>query len=358
MNKFRDWLFAEPPTLTTQEQADKDEQDWYDDFIGWCDYDENQNTCNSYKYLVSNETIIGKLFAMFNEFLYNNSNIIKLHKKKKTFAKTDLDSYYIKEEAAKKFITNVLNDDWNNYTLLNQYILNQSRVIIEPNTPYILLDGFVYGFSKYNDLMKLVSFDEKPIPDMPIKSKDEPLQQNARVQSHTLQMSNAKNELINFEKYLKKTPQRKTTLITAVMNKLKKNNLKRNSKPEPIASKEDTLMPYFNNISNNLISTNVETNSTNVNVNVDYKRPTINTSAFKKDIHGIIIDGGKKLKKANHIARKKTTSIKDKNKDEKKPKKIAEKPKKISVKRAPNKLQKGAKAENNTKKTVHKSKKL
>jgi hypothetical protein len=319
MNKFRDWLFAEPPTLTTQEQAEIDEQEWYDNFIGWCDYDENKNTCNSYKFLLSSETIIGKLFTMFNEFLYNNNNIIKLHKKKKN----DTGSYYIKEEAAKEFITNVLTDDWNNYTLLNQYILNQSRVIIEPNTPYVLLDGFVYGFSKYNDLMKVVSFDEKPIQDMPIKPKDEPIQQNARVPKHTLQMSNAtnatntKDELINFEKYLKKTPQSKTTFITSVINKFRQKNVKRNSKPEPSVSKVEILIPYFNKMPNTLISTNVVENSTS-NINVDYERPKINTSTFKKDMHGIIIDGGKK---GTRVARKKPTSVKDKNKNEKKPNK-------------------------------------
>jgi hypothetical protein len=336
MNQIRDWLFAQPPTLTTQEQADKDEQDWYDDYIGWCDYDENKNTCNSYKYLVSNDTIIGKLFSMFNEFLYNNNNIIKLHKKKKTFGKDEQDSHYIKEEAAKQFITNVLKDEWDNYNFLNQNVLNKSRVIIEPNTQYIQLDAFVYGFSKYNDLMKLVSFDEKPIPDMPIKSKDEPSQQNARVPKHTLQMSNAtnatnatntKNELINFEKYLKKTPQSKTNLISNVIKKLRNINTKGNSKLQP---KENTLIPYFNNLPNAKISTNVETNS--VNVNSDYKRPIINTSTFKKDMHGIIIDGGKKQ-----------TSHKDKKK-----------PKKNSVKRVSKKPQKDARVKKSTKATINK----
>jgi hypothetical protein len=379
MNYIRDKLFAQTPTLTVDEQADKDEQEWYDNYVGWCEYDEIEKVCKSYKFMIGNESIISSLFTMFNEFLYSNENIVmKISRPTKVLGfyptgKTVPTAYFIREDAAKQFITTVLKDDWENYLLLNKDVYKKSLILVDQTTPYALLDAFVYGFSRYNDMMKVASFDEEPIPNMYLKSKEEPIQHNAVVHARTPQMSNSRSELRDFETYLKKTPSRKTSFIRAVLNKLPntismKRNKKINSKVSntSVEMVSNTLTPYFNFApkveTNDKISTNVlnvETNDEgNTGANIEYKRRVINTSKFKKDIHGMIIDGGKNGKKKTHVPRKKTIATSVKTNTVKKLKDGAEKPKKnIVVKNAkitPKKNKKGkeTKKESEIKKKV------
>jgi hypothetical protein len=290
MNFF--WnLFSPPTVLSPAEQAEKDEQDWYDDYNDWCDYDEETHQCTSHKMVISEESIIGKLFNMFNEFLLIHKDAIINYKKPKRFTliyrnTVSNEIYCIIENIAKKFITDILQDDWDNYVGLNT-LYNKYRFLNGDNTYYVPLDVFVYGFSKYNDLMKIVNFDERLIPDMPLKSKEEPFA-NARVYVRALTNVNSSTELKTFEDYLQKTPQKKNEYLRKVSNKLQAywKLLQKQKKQENNTNLENTqVLNKDKTISNSEDEEPVEETYTRRTYN-------INTSMYPKDFGGIIKDGG------------------------------------------------------------------
>lgn len=227
------WKYLFGPSLVESEgeKAENEEQKWYDDYIDWCNYDQETNQCTSSKVLISEDAIIVKLFNMFNELLAINKGVVIKYNKPKTFgtlytSKIADGSYCITEDIAKHFITNIVRDDWDTYLHING-IYEKYRFKEQNNIYYIPLDVFVYGFSKYNDLMKIVSFDHQPIPDMPLPSKKEPAL-NVPVQArkyHNVNTNNNRNELPEvkiFGLYLKKSPQKKNEFLIEASNKLER----------------------------------------------------------------------------------------------------------------------------------------
>lgn len=310
-------IFYPPPELSDEEKADQEEQQWYDDYNGWCDYNEETNQCTSAKVIISDDAITGKLFNMFNEFLAINKNAIIKHNKSISVgriytSKTLTTSYCLAENSAKQFITKVIRDDWNIYLQLNE-LYGKHRFIYDDNVYYIPLDVFVYGFSKYNDLMEVLSFDEQPIPNMPLQSKKEP-EKNAHVftrKSHNVNTFVQSPEVKVFELYLKKSPEKKKEYVVKVSEKLKK-YLKSLSKKKDkqVNLTVDHQKPKFvkkelNAIQQNTLiptSDHLDEDDEEIKVDENYVRRklNINTSMYNKDFGGIIKDGGN-VKRASAI---------------------------------------------------------
>jgi hypothetical protein len=276
-------IFYTPPPLTNAEKKENEEYEWYNDYVDWCQYDYEKNQCVGHKSMISDKSIVTKLFNMFNEFLLINENVIMKFQPKARYsfltkADTNVSVYYLKEDAARKFITEFVKDDWDNYKLLNKDIYNKHRIVNELNVPYIVLDAFVYSFSRYDDLMKVAFLiDDTPTPDMPIKPKNEPLQLNSPIKtlSHSVQ-SNTKLKM--FEDYIQQPLADKKGFVKRFYSKVIKQNKQLN-----------------NNKSNNEIITNLHTNEAyNSDIqeddNSNYQRKYINTSVYKKGFDGIIQD--------------------------------------------------------------------
>ncbi len=319
-------LFSPSVVLIEQEKADKEEQEWYEDYMNWCDYQQDYNQCTSSKVVISEETVIGKLFNMFNEFLAINKNAVIKYKRPTSWLypnKNADEIYCIREDVVKNFITKIVKDEWNTYVSLNDKY-NKHRFVNESNIYYIPLDVFAYGFSRYNDLMKIVSFDEQPIPDMPILSKKEP-PMNISVQTrkvpnvnNSISSNNNSNvflpEMKTFEHYLQKTPQKKSEFLIKVSKKVKNylKSLKKNKNKEQVSQITSNSQQNINsqNINQPEKSTNTEkqeVDDENIKINENYVRRKfdINTSMYRKDFAGIIKDGGKTKKTSKKKTNKK-----------------------------------------------------
>ena len=318
MNYIYNILYTPKPPLTNADKKQDEEDEWYNDYVDWCQYDDANNQCVGYKSLISEASITIRLFNMFNEFLSNNSNVIIKVATKATYsflskANNVTHVYYLKEDAAKLFITEILKDDWSNYILLNKPIYNKHRIFNQDKVPYVVLDAFVYGFSRYDDLMKVASFDEHPIADMPIKPKDEPLQQNSYVKAHryTVQ-SNAYNAKTHtFDEYLLQTPIAKKSFVKKFQGKIQKyvNHLgdRKNQSSVTNTKKTKESQPQ---LQNSFVFYANDPNALLLNTG-DYNKRFIDTSTYTKGYDGIIkdedLDGGKKKKhKPKHSIKKQT----------------------------------------------------
>jgi len=333
--RFLKTLFY-PVELSDEEKADQEEQQWYDDYNDWCSYDEETNQCTSSKVVISDHTIIGKLFNMFNEFLVMNKDAIIKYNKVTRFSmlySTTMTNgiYCISENIAKQFITKIVRDDWNIYLQLNE-LYNKYRFINDTNNYYVPLDVFVYGFSKYHDLMEVLTFDEQPIPDMPLQSKQEP-EKNVYVPPRKIPNTNTfiqSPELKTFDIYLKKTPGKKKEYLMKVSDKLKnywKSLRKKNKKYLLETPRSKSLLKESNaNQQSKITSSTVDKvedddDDDEIKVDENYVRRklNINTSIYNKDFGGIIKDGGKKERslhnkktsKSNNILKKKQIQSKN-----------------------------------------------
>lgn len=284
--KTYDNLLYSPQALTNAEQRENEEQKWYNDYVDWCQYDEEQHQCVGHKSLLSDASIVTKLFNMFNEFLFTNENVIMKFQPKARFSflskgDTNISVFYLKEDAAKQFITDVVKDDWSNYMLLNKDIYNKYRIVNDLKVPYVVLDAFVYSFSRYHDLMKVASFDDVPIPNMPIKPKDEPLQLNSHIipHSHSVQSNGKLTELEIFEDYIHQTLTYKKSFLKRFLSKIQR-------------KKHLPMMNSNNRTTTGKVESSTSSASTEADSNYIRAARTINTSMYPKGMDGIIKDGG------------------------------------------------------------------